>query len=37
LPDATIATIRGRIEELQNRMADRGIPAGGVRALRLFS
>lgn len=37
LPDATIATIRGRIEELQNRMADRGIAAGGVRALRLFS
>lgn len=37
LPDATVATIRGRIEELQNRMADRGIAAGGVRALRLFS
>ncbi|MEW6514777.1 MAG: cell division protein ZipA C-terminal FtsZ-binding domain-containing protein [Pseudomonadota bacterium] len=37
LPDATIATIRGRIEELQNRMADRGIAAGGVRALRLFA
>lgn len=37
LPDSTIATIRGRIEELQNRMADRGIAAGGVRALRLFA
>jgi FtsZ-interacting cell division protein ZipA len=37
LPEVTIATIRGRIEELQNRMADRGIAAGGVRALRLFS
>ncbi len=37
LPDATIATIRRRIEELQNRMAERGIPAGGVRALRLFA
>lgn len=37
LPDATIATIRGRIDELQHRMADRGIAAGGVRALRLFA
>lgn len=37
LPDATVATIRGRIDELQHRMADRGIPAGSVRALRLFS
>jgi len=37
LPEATVATIRGRIEELQNRMAERGIAAGGVRALRLFS
>lgn len=37
LPEATIATIRGRIDELQKRMADRGIAPGGVRALRLFS
>jgi FtsZ-interacting cell division protein ZipA len=37
LPDATIATIRGRIDELQHRMAERGLPAGSVRALRLFS
>jgi len=37
LPDSTVATIRGRIEELQNRMADRGIAAGGMRALRLFA
>lgn len=37
LPDATLATIRRRIDELQNRMAERGIAAGGVRALRLFA
>lgn len=37
LPAATIATIRGRIDELHRRMAERGIPPGGVRALRLFS
>ncbi len=37
LPEATIATIRGRIDELQKRMAARGIAPGGVRALRLFS
>lgn len=37
LPEATIATIRGRIDELQKRMAERGIAPGGVRALRLFS
>lgn len=37
LPEATIATIRGRIDELQKRMADRGIAPGGLRALRLFS
>lgn len=37
LGDATIAVIRGRIDELQQRMADRGIAPGSVRALRLFS
>lgn len=37
LSDSTVATIRGRITELQQRMADRGIAAGSVRALRLFS
>lgn len=37
LPDATIATIRGRIDELQQRMAEHGIAAGSVRALRLFA
>lgn len=37
LPDSTVATIRGRIEELQRRMTDRGIPPGSVRALRLFA
>jgi hypothetical protein len=37
LPDATIATIRGRIDELQHRMAEKDIAAGSMRALRLFS
>lgn len=37
LGDATVAVIRGRIEELQQRMTERGIPPGSVRALRLFS
>jgi len=37
LSEATTALIRGRIEELQRRMAERGIAAGSVRALRLFS
>lgn len=34
---ATVAAIRGRIEDLQRQMAERDIPAGSVRALRLFS
>lgn len=37
LGDATVVVIRGRIEELQQRMTERGIPPGSVRALRLFS
>jgi FtsZ-interacting cell division protein ZipA len=37
LADATIAAIRARIGELQARMTQAGIPAGGMRALRLFS
>jgi FtsZ-interacting cell division protein ZipA len=37
LPDATLAKLRGRIGELQQRMLDQGIPPGSVRALRLFS
>lgn len=37
LPAATIATIRGRIDELQQRMAEHDIAAGSVRALRLFA
>lgn len=37
LADATIDAIRARIDELQARMAAMDIPAGGVRALRLFA
>ena len=37
LPEATIMAIRKRIDELQNLMALHDIPAGGVRALRLFA
>lgn len=37
LADATIAAIRARIGELQAKMAQVDIPAGGMRALRLFS
>lgn len=32
-----IATIRARIGEVQQKMASHQIPAGGIRALRLFS
>lgn len=37
LADATLDAIRGRIDELQAKMANMAIPAGSVRALRLFS
>lgn len=37
LAEATLAIIRSRIVELQQRMAERGIAPGGVRALRLFA
>jgi FtsZ-interacting cell division protein ZipA len=37
LAEATGAAIRARIVDLQAGMARMGIPAGGVRALRLFS
>jgi hypothetical protein len=37
LSEATIAALRSRIDELQAQMARQGIPAGEVRALRLFS
>ena len=37
LPEATIEAIRLRIADLQGQMLARGIPAGSVRALRLFS
>jgi FtsZ-interacting cell division protein ZipA len=37
LADAAISAIRSRIYELQAQMAKQDIPAGGVRALRLFS
>jgi hypothetical protein len=37
LADATIDAIRARIDELQAKMAAMDIPAGGVRALRLFA
>lgn len=37
LTDATIAAIRGRIQDLQRQMAGKDIAAGSLRALRLFS
>jgi FtsZ-interacting cell division protein ZipA len=37
LADATVAAIRERIVDMQARMAQMGIPAGSMRALRLFS
>jgi len=37
LTETTSAAIRAHIQELQARMAAHGIPAGGMRALRLFS
>lgn len=37
LHDATIAGIRSKIGEIQKQMAANQIPAGGPRALRLFS
>ncbi len=37
LADNMLATIRAKVVELQAQMATRGIPAGGRRALRLFS
>lgn len=37
LAEATVNAIRQRIGELQAQMAARAIPAGGVRALRLFA
>lgn len=37
ISDAMLTMIRSRIEEFQQRMAEQGIPAGGARALRLYS
>ena len=37
LADTTVTAIRSRINDLQGQMAKQSIPAGGVRALRLFS
>ncbi len=37
LPEVTRTAIRARIETIQATMAEAGIPAGGVRALRLFA
>lgn len=37
LADNVLATIRAKVVELQAQMAAQGIPAGGRRALRLFS
>lgn len=37
LSDATTSALRLRISELQAQMAQNGIPAGDVRALRLFA
>lgn len=36
LSDAMLLTIRGKIDEIQRKMAEQGIPGGGIRALRLF-
>lgn len=37
LPAAKLTAIRGRIADVQAQMAARGMPAGSMRALRLFS
>lgn len=37
LSDAMLAAIRAKIEEFQQKMAEHRIPAGGRRALRLYS
>jgi hypothetical protein len=37
LSDEMLATIRSKIDEFQERMSTRQIPAGGRRALRLYS
>jgi FtsZ-interacting cell division protein ZipA len=37
LPDATLDAIRARIDELQQKMSAHALPAGSLRALRLFS
>lgn len=37
LPEAKLAAIRTRIADVQAQMAARGMPAGSMRALRLFS
>lgn len=37
LSDGSLALIRAKIGEFQQHMADRGLPAGGEAALRLFS
>jgi hypothetical protein len=37
LPAAKLTAIRGRIAEVQTQMAAQGMPAGSMRALRLFS
>lgn len=37
LPEAKLTAIRVRIAEVQAQMATRGMPAGSMRALRLFS
>ncbi|MDP1527135.1 MAG: cell division protein ZipA C-terminal FtsZ-binding domain-containing protein [Rhodocyclaceae bacterium] len=37
LPAAKLTAIRGRIADVQSQMAVRGMPAGSMRALRLFS
>lgn len=37
LSDAMLAAIRAKIEEFQRKMAEHHIPAGGRRALRLYS
>jgi hypothetical protein len=37
LSEAMLLSIRGKIEEIQRKMAEQSIPGGGIRALRLFS
>jgi len=37
LPEATLAEIAGQVEDFYRNMENAGVPAGSIRALRLFS